>query len=272
MPIVYYLDFRMLAKRYNKLFYYGFGRASFRAPYFWLSCVFLVGMVLSCYIQIAHTDIAGNFYWRTLLSLIVFELLFIVSYQAHIRRNHKQKFTALGHERDVDSDIVKIKWLESELEVRREGYSDLVARIEALEARMEADRYNTKSLFEKYNSIVFWPKRFVGALAVAVLAPTSLFATQAFLEKKEWTTFLQPWLSSNNISAALIIMFGTFVFGSLVALALSLLKVLICYCVDVNKENWCSQPSVDRLLYDLLRFAKVHTELGAIESISSTNS
>lgn len=266
---MYYLDFIMLAKRYNKLFYYGFGRASFRDPYFWISCGCLIGMALSCYIQVAHSDIAGAYYWRTLLCLLTFELLFFLFYQIHILRNRAQKFISLGHEGDVDSDVAKIQWLDFELESRREGYLSLVTLIEALEARMEADRYNTKSLFEKYNSVVFWPKRFFSALAIAILAPISLFVIQAFLEKKEWTTFLQTWLSSNNISAALTITFGIFVLGSLAALALSLIKVLICYCVDVNNEKLCSQPSIDRLLYDLLRFAKIDMEPDATQSASA---
>lgn len=269
---MYYLDFIMLAKRYNKLFYYGFGRASFRNPYFWISCGCLIGMALSCYIQIVHSDIAGAYYWKTLLCLIAFELLFFLFYQIHIVRIHTQKFISLGHEDDVDSDVVKIQWLDSELEIRRDGYPSLVTRIEALEARMEADRYNAKSLFEKYNSVVFWPKRFVSALAIAVLAPISPFVIQAILEKKEWTTFLQPWLSSNNISAALTITFGIFVLGSLAALALSSIKVLICYYVDVNKEKLCSQPSIDRLLYDLLRFAKIDMEPDTTRSSSAATS
>lgn len=263
--IMYYLDFRMTAKRYNKLFYYGFGRDSLRNPYFWASCAFLIGMLLACYIQIAHPDITGPFYWKTLLCILVFEFIFFGLYQAHIDRNQNRKFAVLGHNDPVDRDAVKIGWLDVELGVRRERYQDLVASIEALEQRMDADRYNTKSLFERYNSIVFWPKRFISTAAIAVLAPVSLFAIQAYLEKKEWTAYFQPFLISNNISAILTIIFGIAVLGSLAALALSLIKVLICYCVDVNKENLCSQPSVDRLLYDLLRFSR-------IEIVASPNS
>lgn len=262
---MYYKDFRTFAKRYNNLFHYGFGLSSLKSKSFWASILCLAGMAFFAYATVQKTLAAYIPLWASYAAMIAFELSFGAAYFLHVAKQllKKQKFEgAYIPEIDASRDELDVRkdWLARHFPIPREQFLGFVVAVENVENHLDSARHKKKSAFEAYVANAFkWTKPLKWA-AITIGPPISVFIIQAFLERKDWTANIQPSLTAQNFQAIAVIGGGLLVAGAVIAFVVSMSKYLYWYCLDVISDHGCSQPSVDRLMKDLLQLSMLEVD------------
>lgn len=262
---MYYKDFRAFAKRYSNLFHYGFDRTSLKTMLFWASIVSLCGMAFFAYATVYKTLKVYIPLPATYLGMILCEGLFAAFYFVHVAHQlHKKQEKQGAYVREIDKDRAELDirkdWLARHFPVPQEQFLNFVEAVEKIENRLDSARHKKKSAFEAYMGNIFkWTKP-IKLMALTIGAPVSIYAIQAFLERKPWATEIQTSMTAQNLQALATIGGGLLAAGALITFVISMGKYLYWYYLDVVSKHGCSQPSVDRLMKDLLQLSRLEVE------------
>lgn len=255
---MYYLDLLEVSKNYNRLFYYGFGRKSFKSKKFIISMIFLTLMIVGFFISSFRVLSFLNRDYA-FIAMIVSEAAAILLYVAHKQIMIEEKIKDYFKIKTVGENIdnLKIRWLAENLPVSRENYLGLVKLADELDSVREQYRSKGISLLDRYLGLFSRIPQF-GKWIIFILLSSSIPALiKAFSDNKEWTSYLVELMAHSNLNKVGIILLGVLVGGALISMIGSAFVIFTDYSCDVKSKSGCSKNSLVRFKKDLLLFSRI---------------